>query len=213
VGDPNMDSEKLAALELGWRRQWSPTLNSELAAFYYRYADLRGALPPGPPLFSVGYPYLPIDLTNTIGADSYGLELAVDWLPLSNWRLQANTSLFHIRARDALPGAEGVEFLGATPSHQISLRSSLDITPHWQWDAWLRRVGKLAGGTPGLDAVPAYTSLDMRLAWKPKPDLEISLLGQNLLDAAHPEIVMSNIIFSTPVQIERGVYLKADWKF
>jgi len=212
AGDPNMDSEKLAALDLGWRRQWSPTLNSEVAAFYYRYADLRGALPPGPMLFDGGYPYLPLPLTNTIGADSYGLELAMDWLPRSNWRLQANTSLFHIRARDALPGATGREFDGATPSHQISLRSSLDITPLWQWDVWLRRVGKLEGGIPGVDAVPAYTSLDMRLAWKPQPDLEISLVGQNLLDAAHPEIVITTI-FSTPVQVERGVYLRADWKF
>lgn len=215
VGNPNMDSEKLAALDLGWRRQWSPKLNTEVAAFYYRYAGLRGILPPGPttlPLFSGFSPYLPLDLTNTIGADSYGLELAVDWQPLSNWRLQANTSLFKIRARDALPGASGGEFLGAAPSHQVSLRSSLDITPHWQWDVWLRHVAKLDGSTPGFDAVPAYTSLDMRVAWKPQPKLEISLVGQNLLDAAHPEIVMTNI-FSTPVRIERGVYLKADWKF
>ncbi len=46
VGDPNMKAEKLAALDLGWRRQWSPTLTSEVAAFYYRYADLRGVIPP-----------------------------------------------------------------------------------------------------------------------------------------------------------------------
>ncbi len=136
----------------------------------------------------------------------------MDWQPLSNWRLQANTSLFHIRARDALPGAAGSEFLGATPRQQISLRSSLDITPQWQWDAWLRHVARLDGSTPGFDAIPAYTSLDMRLAWKPQPDLEISLVGQNLLNAAHPEFVSVNI-FSTPVQIQRGVYLKADWKF
>ncbi len=61
VGNPNMDSEKLTALDLGWRRRWSPTLNSEVAAFYYRYADLRGVLPPGPttmPLFSGFSPYL-----------------------------------------------------------------------------------------------------------------------------------------------------------
>ncbi len=215
VGDPDMASEKLTALDLGWRHQWGPTLNSEVAAFYYRYADLRGALQPGPgtmPLFDGANPYLPLHLTNAIGADSYGLELALDWLPMSNWRVQANTSLFHIRTRNPLPGATGGEFLGATPSHQISLRSSLDITPQLQWDAWLRHVGKLAGSSPGFDSVPAYTSLDMRLAWTPKPGLEISLVGQNLLDAAHPEIVM-NTILSTPVQIERGVYLNADWKF
>jgi iron complex outermembrane receptor protein len=212
VGNPNMASEKLSALDMGWRRQWSPTLNTEVAAFYYRYADLRGILPPGSPLFSGGFPYLPLDLTNAIGADSYGLELAVDWQPLSNWRLQANTSLFHIRARNALPGATGSEFLGATPNHQVSVRSSLDISPQWQWDVWLRHVAKLDGSGTSFDAVPAYTNLDMRLAWKPQPKLEISLVGQNLFDHTHPEIVSTNI-YSTPVQIKRGVYLKADWKF
>jgi hypothetical protein len=34
----------------------------------------------------------------------------------------------------------------------------------------------------------------------------------NLFDHTHPEIVSTNI-YSTPVQIKRGVYLKADWKF
>jgi iron complex outermembrane recepter protein len=215
VGNPNMDSEKLNALDLGWRHQWSRTLTSEVAAFYYRYADLRGVLPPGPttpPLFYGGNPYLPLNLTNTIGADSYGLEVAVDWLPMPNWRLQANTSLFDIRPRDPLPGATGGEFSHATPSHQISLRSSLDITPKLQWDAWLRRVGKIITSSEATATVPAYTSLDMRLAWKATRDLELSLIGQNLLDSSHPEYVSTNI-FSTPVKIERGVYLKADWKF
>ncbi len=215
VGDPKMDSERLQALDLGWRRQWATTLTSEVAAFYYRYDDLRGVIQPGPttlPLSYGGNLYLPLYLTNTIGADAYGLELAADWLPMSNWRLQANTSLFHIRPRNPLPGASGGEFSGATPSHQVSLRSSLDITSRWQWDAWLRRVGKLEGSTPGVDTVPAYTSLDMRLAWKADRDMEISLVGQNLLNASHPEIVMMNIL-SAPVRIERGVYVKLDWKF
>lgn len=212
VGNPNMVSEKLNALDLGWRRQWSPTLTSEVAAFYYRYADLRGVLPPGPPLFSGINPYLPLDLTNTIGAESYGLEVAVDWLPLPNWRLQANTSLFHISSRDALPGAVGGEFSDATPGHQVSLRSSLDITPKLQWDVWLRRVGKIITSSEASATVPAYTSLDMRLAWKASRDLEISLIGQNLLESSHLEYISQNI-YSIPVKIERGVYLKADWKF
>jgi iron complex outermembrane receptor protein len=164
------------------------------------------------PLFLGGNPYLPLDLTNTIGAESYGLELAVDWLPMQNWRLQANTSLFHIKPRDPLPGASGGEFRDATPGRQFSLRSSLDITPQLQWDVWLRRVGKIITSQDAAATVPAYTSLDMRLAWKATRDLEVSLIGQNLLDANHLEYISQNI-YSTPVKIERGVYLKADWKF
>ena len=214
VGDPNMDSEKLAALDLGWRRQWTPTLTSEVAAFYYSHADLRGVRLPGAPLLFGGVsPYLPMQLTNAVDAESYGLEVSFDWLPRPNWRLQANTSLFDIKARDPKfnLSANG-EFIGTTPSHQISLRSSLDITPNLQWDAWLRHVGKLPGGVPGIDTVPAYTSLDMRLAWKPARNLELSLVGQNLLAPAHPEIVVLNIV-SAQVEIERSFYLKADWKF
>jgi MFS superfamily sulfate permease-like transporter len=69
------------------------------------------------------------------------------------------------------------------------------------------------GPVSGVVVAVALSILNfLRLAWKPQPDLEISLIGQNLIDAAHPEIVMTNI-FSAPVQIERGVYLKVDWKF
>lgn len=213
VGDPNMAAEKLTALDLGWRHQWSATLTSDVAAFYYRHADLRGGVPGTNPLFLGINPYLPLYVTNAIGAESYGLEVSADWLPRENWRLQANASLFQINARDAKPGAQPDEFIGATPSHQVSLCSSLDLTPQVQWDVWLRKVGKLSGGpnTPG-DEVPGYTSLDMRLAWKPNRELEISLVGQNLLDSSHPEIVMTTIS-SVPVKIERGAYLKADWKF
>jgi iron complex outermembrane receptor protein len=136
----------------------------------------------------------------------------VDWLPAPNWRLQGNTSLFHINPRDPLPGATGSEFSDTTPSHQVSLRSSLDITPKLQWDVWLRRVGKIITGSFVTTVTPAYTSLDMRLAWKARRDLEVSLVGQNLLDSSHPETVMAEIL-SAPVKIERGVYLKADWQF
>lgn len=133
-------------------------------------------------------------------------------MPRADWRLRAHSSWFHIRARDDLYAVGGQEFIGSTPGLQVSLRSSLDITPGLQWDVWLRHVGKLAGSSDPIDDVPAYTSLDMRLAWKPNRALEIALVGQNLLDAGHQEIVMTNIL-SAPVKIERGVYLKMDWTF
>lgn len=212
VGDANMDSEKLKALDLGWRRQWSPTLTSEAAAFYYQYADLRAVFPIAGPLFIGADPYQPIRLSNSIGARSYGLELSADWLPRANWRLQANASLFRIRDRDPLFGANSDEFIGATASHQVSLRSSLDITPTLQWDIWLRRAGKLRGDSSGSNVIPAFTSLDTRVAWKAGRNLELSLVGQNLLSPSHLENVVNNIV-STPIEIERSVFLKADWKF
>jgi iron complex outermembrane receptor protein len=212
VGDPDMDSEILKALDLGWRRQWNPKLTSEVVAFYNRHSDLRGVIPGAFPLFDGANPYLPLALTNTIGAESYGLELAVDWLPRPDWRLQLNTALFGINDLDPMPGVTSNEFIGSTPSHQVSLRSSLDITPRLQWDLWLRHVGKLRGDPSTFETVPAYTTLDLRLAWKPRRDLQVALVGQNLLDASHPEKIMLNIL-SAPVEIQRSVYVKVDWKF
>jgi iron complex outermembrane receptor protein len=140
------------------------------------------------------------------------MEASLDWLPRANWRIQANVSLFDIKARDVAPGVSPDEFVGATPYHQISLRSSLDIAPQLQWDVWLRHTGKVKGGSTPLDDVSAFTSLDMRLAWKAQRDLEIALVGQNLLNSSHKEFVSTHIL-SVPIKIERGVYLKADWKF
>ena len=213
VGTTQMASETLAALDLGWRRQWSATLTSEVAAFYYRHSDLRGAIPGSAPLFDAAFnPYMPLYISNVLGAESYGMEASLDWLPRTNWRLQANVSLFDIKARGTTPETTADEFIGATPYHQISVRSSLDITPQLQWDVWLRHTGKVKGGSTPLDDVSAYTSLDMRVGWKAQRNLEISLVGQNLLDSNHQEFISTHLL-SVPVKIERGVYLKADWKF
>ena len=214
VGDPNMTSEKLVALDLGWRRKWDHSLTSELAAFYYRYSDLRAMDMSGAAMRFYGFiPYLAAPLTNAIGADARGVEFSLDWLPRPDWRLQFHTSLFDVRARDALPGVSSNEFDGSTPSQMISLRSSWDVTSKLQWDVWLRHVGKVRGisNTP-LDDIPAYTTLDMRLAWKPRKDLTLTLVGQNLLDTSHPEAVMMNIQ-SERVAIQRGIYGTIDWKF
>jgi iron complex outermembrane receptor protein len=43
------------------------------------------------------------------------------------------------------------------------------------------------------------------LAWRPYPQLELSLVGQNLLEEDHPE-------FSS-LEVERSIYAKVDWKF
>ncbi|MDO9225908.1 MAG: hypothetical protein Q8M09_05040 [Pseudomonadota bacterium] len=71
--------------------------------------------------------------------------------------------------------------------------------------------GRFAGA--GLKpALPAAFQNRLGLIWKSVRALEISPVGQNLLDAGHQEIVMTNIL-SAPVKIERGVYLKMDWAF
>jgi iron complex outermembrane receptor protein len=98
--------------------------------------------------------------------------------------------------------SEGQE--GASPEHKITLRSQLDVTADVSFDAHVRYVDELPDRQ-----VPDYTSLDLRLGWTPRPELELAIVGQNLLEARHPE-------FGSPVgrrEIERGGYAELTWRW
>jgi iron complex outermembrane receptor protein len=58
--------------------------------------------------------------------------------------------------------------------------------------------------------VPAYPELEVRLAWHATKNLEISIVGQNLLHDQHVEAG-----FPDPAQeqIVRSVFGKIAWKF
>ena len=47
-----------------------------------------------------------------------------------------------------------------------------------------------------------------RLAWKLRKNLELAVVGQNLLDSHHPENGGG-----IPVEVERGIYGTATWHF
>jgi iron complex outermembrane recepter protein len=71
-------------------------------------------------------------------------------------------------------------------------------------DGGLRYVSEIAN-----QQLPAYTELDARLTWSPTTQLDLSLVGQNLLHARHAE-------FGTPTarrEIERGVHGAVQWHF
>ncbi|MCB1771923.1 MAG: TonB-dependent receptor, partial [Candidatus Competibacteraceae bacterium] len=145
---------------------------------------------------------LPFNVGNALRGHTYGLEIAADWRPLNDWRLQASYSYLQMSLNDPAGTNEG-----SSPRHQFSLLSALTVSPQIELNLWLRYVDEL----PILQ-IPAYTSLDARLAWSPDPDLTFSLVGQNLLDDRHPEYFSADL---GPVlgEIERGAYLKALWRF
>ena len=53
--------------------------------------------------------------------------------------------------------------------------------------------------------------MDIRLAWRPVNNLELSLVGQNLLAKHHLEYIQE--AFTTATEIDRGVYGKLAWQF
>ena len=87
------------------------------------------------------------------------------------------------------------------------LRSSMDLPHNLSLDGTLRYVDTL----PALH-ISSYVSLDVRLGWRPVKNLELAVVGQNLLHEQHAEFGPS-FISTQRAEIERGVYGKITWRF
>ncbi|MFO0773931.1 MAG: TonB-dependent receptor [Nitrospiraceae bacterium] len=210
-GTRSYGNEKLVAFEAGYRNQLLNTLSVDLATFYNKYGDLR-SFEPGP-TFSESTPspthtVLPFTWANKVRAETYGVEASVEWRPTEWWRLQPTYTYLLMRMytdRSLDPGAANPK--GESPQHQASLRSMVSLPHGFEFDAWLRYVDHL----PAI-RIPSYTTLDLRLGWRPTRQLELSLVGQNLLDSHRPEY-RENIISFVPTELQRGVYGKVTWRW
>ena len=217
TGSTDFRTEELDALDLGWRTSWNRSFSTELAGYHYRYDHLR-AMIPGTQLIPSGIRpdvfLLPTMLTNALSAPRRarftGLELSADWHVTPNWRLQSSYSMMHLRLPE-LP--ESTEFSESTPERVFSLRSAFNPTAKLQWDVWLRHTSATDTFfiTP-RQRIPAYWAVDMRLAWQPTKTLELALVGQNLFDSRHLETIMEPLE-SPLTEVERSVYLRADFRF
>ena len=101
---------------------------------------------------------------------------------------------------------------GSAPEQQLALRMAWNPRPDTDIDLLLRHVGELSMISEGVAVVPAYSQLDLRLAWRPLKNLELALVGRNLLDKRHPEFV-SELLDVAPMLIERSVFGQVNWKF
>ncbi|MEG7524661.1 MAG: TonB-dependent receptor [Chromatiales bacterium] len=185
----------LLAYETGYRIQPRENISFDLALFYNDYDNIQNfqSLDPLNPLADLQY-------DNNISAHSYGVELAVDWRALEWWRLQSNYSFIEVS-----DFAGGILGSGGSPKHQLSLRSMMDLSNNVSLDLWAYYVDELKRPASTVDIpVGEYTSLNARLAWRPQKNLELSLVGQNLLDNHHPEFTGEYLLIQT--EVERSVY-------
>jgi len=83
----------------------------------------------------------------------------------------------------------------------------MDLTRDLDFDLWLRYVDNL----PSQD-VGSYITLDARLGWKLHKDIELSVVGQNLIDSHRLEF-KPEILDTYPTEVERSVYGKITWRF
>ena len=216
IGNQDLEEESLLAYELGYRVEVSRSTFVDVTTFYNRYDHLT-SLSAGQPFLDSSlrhydYPVViqPLYLGNFNEAQTYGAELSVDWQPLNWWRLISGYSFLEMTIDTSSSRGDVLSKNRETqsPNHQFVVRSQFDLPRDVQFDMNLRYISELRSLR-----VPDYTTFDMRLGWRPTKNLELSLVGQNLLEDKHREYLSQDYISTVPRQLERGVYSKATWSW
>jgi iron complex outermembrane receptor protein len=95
------------------------------------------------------------------------------------------------------------------PRHQLSLRSLMNLRPDLDFDVWIRYVDESYiiryDSLFRITAIDDYWDLDLRLAWRPSKGVELSLVGQNLLQDSRLEGSLE-LYSATSSEVQRGVY-------
>lgn len=199
-GGNSLVSEDLMAYELGYRKQVNDQLSFELATFCNIYdnliiTDAAGFVPGLPPTVLALF-------RNAQNAETYGFELNGQWEIHEHWRLRAWYSFLKMQVHGS-PGTGGYPS-GENPVNQAYFMSSWDLSHNVEFDL----IGRYVDSLPSL-SVPAYTTLDARLGWRPSDNWEFSIIGQNLLAPHHLE---STALLTVDSAVNRGVYGQLVWR-
>lgn len=206
IGNRDQESETLIAYELGYRIKIQDNLSLDAAAYYNDYDKLRNT--------NQGMPYpensspqprlvLPASMSNGGTDNVYGFELAADYRPWSGGRLQG---AYTLTKQDSNDDTQRVSGEPPPPEHQLSLRAGIDLPKNFELDFWWRYVNDLG------HQVDSYHTLDIKLGWRLNDNLELAIVGQNLIDNHHLEF-LPEFIQTDPTEVERGVYGKVTWTF
>ncbi len=177
---------------------------ASLAVFYNHYDDVRS-------LSTTPGTFIPLFFENNLEGETYGFELSTTWEVLPGWRLHGGYTLLvtDIRVKSGEADFNNALNETADPRNQVSLRSSFDLPGRVELDVGGRWVDELRVNNVGTPAtVSAYAELDVRLAWRPTDDLELSLVGQNLLHDQHAEYGVPG---PAREEIERSVHVRLAW--
>lgn len=217
---PDMESEEVTAHELGFRSQLSDTVSIDVAAFYNEYDKLRTVVPGAAvPSAVAGAFDLPLTFQNRMSARTRGVEMSATWQPVELCKIAAAYTFLKMDlhadptlAAGTIAASEAPE--RQNPQQQLYLQSSWSFPHDVELDVSGRFVDRLTAFTPVIDD---YVELDVRVGWRPDwrfdwlagRNLELALVGRNLLEAHHAESGTAPLLSSLLVEIERAVHVTA----
>ncbi len=191
IGSDTFRAEKLTAYELGYRAQVTPKATLSISTYYNDYKSLRS--------IDFTSTFFPVQFANFTEANTYGVEVwgtykVTDWWRLSlGFNIQHEDITFNVPLTPGFLGPfevpfvpsivnQAIGFTGDDPTHQVSLRSSIDLPHNVTLDVYLREVGALPN-----PAVSSYIDVNSRIGWAVSPAVSVSMSGFNLLHPRHIE--------------------------
>lgn len=207
-GNQDFESEEVITYEIGYRLSPVSSLSIDSTIFYNEYDDLQGYRFESP-YDKDGITRYHVPITNNRSAYTSGFELASNWQIKHWWSLDLAYTYFNENIK-----TEPFDVLvSENPNNLISLRSNMTLDNKIDIDLWLKFTdeSKVLNHVGELITINSYTTLDARIAWRPEKNIELSVVGQNLLDSEHIEYIDSGIFDS--VEIERGIYFKVLWQY
>ena len=212
-GDPHFSSEHVVSYELGHRIKLGGGWSADTSLFYSRYRDLRGlAVVLLTPDFTAIPPSMVADLdaTNSLYGYTAGGEFSLNWKPAPVFELRGSAALVRTHLYQGVFGVEAdpsvAGLIGNTPPEEYKLHASWRPFEHWSMDLVGRHTGPLAEAS-----VPSYDGLDARIGWALRPNLELELVGQDLLKPTHLEI-SSEFIGMSVRPIARSFFVRVTYR-
>jgi iron complex outermembrane receptor protein len=171
------DSEKLIAVEAGYRGRPLSNLNQSVNGFVNFYDDIRTT-----ELTDGG---LPIQLRNGIKGRSYGIEAWATTQFAPWWRMSAGAATlwkdFHVK--DGHLNLSPRNSLGNDPNWQVRGRSEFQLSPKLELEVNARAIGEI----DQAPKVKSYVEAGGRLAYQLTDQIELYVAGRNLLHKTHIE--------------------------
>ena len=170
---PNFQSETLLAYEVGYRGRVIDNLTVSISTYYNDYSDLRTTQlgPNGT---------FPVILGNGMEGHTYGVDAWAQYGINAWWRVSAGVSAIdkELHLKPGVVDVSNFQAAGNDPSYQFQLRSQMSPIQDLDFDVTLRTVDALTA-----PAVPGYTTMDARIAWRLLSWAEVAVTGFNLFDA------------------------------
>lgn len=209
-GNRQFRSEVLLGYEAGYRALITSHFYLDIALFHNNYNDIYS--------FQVGAPFLeasplpahaiiPLLTSNGIRGTTKGFEVAPDWKPTSWWELRPSYSHLETLMENG-PGSNDptsvAGYEGSSPRHQATIQSFLNLPKKLEFEQTYRYVSALPAQT-----VKSYSTADARLGWLFIRQMDLSVVGQNLMQPHHAEFGGDP---GGLVGIKRSVYAQITWK-